>query len=174
MSAPKEPQKSDRTQLVVFGVGANLGDRLASLIAAAKALSEVTGLEVAGRSSVYESEPDGGPPQPDYLNAAVSVRTALSPVELLERALEIERRLGRRRPDTVRWGPRTIDIDLLWMSRGSFDGPGLTVPHPRLCDRPFALIPLLELVPDATDPVSGIGYRTRPAAQARLSPIATL
>ncbi|RLB63758.1 MAG: 2-amino-4-hydroxy-6-hydroxymethyldihydropteridine diphosphokinase [Deltaproteobacteria bacterium] len=169
-----EADESNETQLVVLGLGANLGDRLTTMVAATEALSELAGLQLAGRSSVYQTAPAGGPPQPDYFNAALSVRTRLAPIELLQQALDIERRLGRLRPDAIRWGPRRIDIDLLWMSQGDLDAPGLQVPHPRLCDRPFALVPLLELVPDATDPRSGLRYDTLAAAQVPLPRIGEL
>src|SRR5262245_39837193 len=109
------------------------------------ALEAETGIVVRARSSLYESPPAGGPPQGDYLNMAVAVETRLAPREVLERALAIERALGRVRPDPVRWGPRTIDIDVLWIDGETIDEPGLTVPHPRLAERAFALRPLLDV-----------------------------
>ncbi|MBW2455703.1 MAG: 2-amino-4-hydroxy-6-hydroxymethyldihydropteridine diphosphokinase [Deltaproteobacteria bacterium] len=161
-------------QLGVLGLGANLGDRLANLRAAVAALSEVAELRITGRSSVYETPPAGGPPQPDYLNAAIALETNRSPPELLEQVLTIEQNLGRQRPDAVRWGPRPIDIDILWLARDTCDSPGLKVPHPRLTARPFALVPLLELVPDAVDPTTGRRYDSLTAAQLPLQRIATL
>ncbi len=167
-------RRSEETQRVVLGLGANLGDRLANLRAAVAALRELPQLRVTGRSSVYETPPAGGPPQPDYLNAAVALETHLSPPELLAQVLTIEQSLGRRRPDAIRWGPRPIDIDILWLGQDRWDGPGLTVPHPQLTERPFALLPLLELVPDAVDPTTGRRYDSLPAAQYPLQQVATL
>jgi len=167
-------ERNGEKPLVVLGLGANLGDRLANLRAAAGALGELPEVAVAARSAVYETPPAGGPPQPDYLNAAVAVRTALPLPTLLDELLAVERSLGRRRPDAVRWGPRPIDIDILWSSDGPIDAPGLTVPHPRLTERPFALLPLLELLPDATDPTTGRRYDALPAARHSLPAVATL
>lgn len=108
------------------------------------------------RSRVWATTPIGGPPQPDFLNAAVLVAWAASPLSLLDRLMEIERDLGRVR--AVRNGPRTIDLDLLWIEGLVVDEPRLTVPHPRLHERAFAVRPLLDLVPHAVDPRSGRGY----------------
>lgn len=160
--------------LWVVGLGANLGDRLGQLRGAATALGSVGGVRIEGRSAVVQTPPAGGPLQPDYLNAAVTVRTALSPRLLLDQALRIERNLGRIRPDPVRWGPRTIDIDLLWARGVVVDEPGLQIPHPRLSLRPFALRPLLELVPDACDPVSAVRYADLPDARVELPAVASL
>ncbi|MBW2523841.1 MAG: 2-amino-4-hydroxy-6-hydroxymethyldihydropteridine diphosphokinase [Deltaproteobacteria bacterium] len=153
----------------IVGLGSNLGDRLTHLRRAADALGRVDGIRERGRSRVFETAPVGGPDQPSYLNAAVTIATALPAATLLEHALGIERALGRARPDPVRWGPRTIDIDLLWADQLVVDQPGLRVPHPRLHVRPFALIPLLELAPDATDPTTGQRYADLEAARAELS-----
>ena len=155
---------------VVVGLGANLGDRLATMRQALRSLicAELT---LLATSAVYETPPAGGPPQPDYLNAAAALRARLPPQAVLERALSVERSLGRLRPDAVRWGPRTIDIDLLWASSGCIDEPGLVVPHPRLSERPFALLPLLDVVPDARDPLSGAGYAELEASHTELRPI---
>ena len=153
---------------IVAGLGANLGDRLGGLRGAARALDELRATTVIARSRVYESAPAGGPPQPDYLNAATLLSTHLTPRELLDEILQIERQLGRQRPDPVRWGPRPIDIDLLWGSGLQIDEPGLTVPHPRLAERPFALQPLLDVAPEATDPHTGTPYADLPAAAVAL------
>jgi len=158
---------------VVLGLGSNLGDRLAALRRAAEAIGQLSAVWLDGRSSVYQSPPAGGPSQPDYLNAAIAVRSRRPLGELLGCALAIERRMGRRRPDPVRWGPRPIDIDLLWTNRGPHREPGLTVPHPRLTERPFALQPLLELVPDAAD-AAGRRYLELPAAHAAIERVAAL
>ena len=102
--------------------------------------------DVVARSRVYETAPVG-PPQADYLNAAVLVETSLEPLVLFETMLEIERALGRVRRE--RWGPRTIDLDLLWIEGRTVDAPNLKVPHPHLVERAFALLPLLDVVPGA-------------------------
>jgi 2-amino-4-hydroxy-6-hydroxymethyldihydropteridine diphosphokinase len=107
---------------------------------------------------VGESPPAGGPPQGAYLNAALWLRVDLGPRELLRHALDIERELGRVRPEPVRWGPRVIDIDLLWIRDRIVDEPDLQVPHPRLRARPFALQPLVQVAPDAADPTDGMRY----------------
>jgi len=151
-----------------------LGDRLAALRAAAAAIADQPEIRLVGRSSVYETAPAGGPPQPDYLNAAVLVQAKLAPRALLERAHRVERRLGRHRPDAVRWGPRTIDVDLLWTPQGQVQEPGLAIPHPRLAERPFALVPLLELVADAADPATGRRYAELPAASVPIRRVAWL
>lgn len=137
----------------VIGLGANLGDRLANLRSARSRLREHA--EIVASSHVYETAPVG-PPQPDYLNAAVLIETTLSPRELLQALLEIERAMGRVRD--VRWGPRTIDLDVLWIDGAVVKEDGLEIPHPRLTERPFALVPLLEVAPEAIDPKSGLKY----------------
>ncbi|MCK6460724.1 MAG: 2-amino-4-hydroxy-6-hydroxymethyldihydropteridine diphosphokinase [Planctomycetes bacterium] len=134
-----------------FGLGSNLGDRRAHLDAA------VEGLAAAGQvlavSSFRETEPVGGPPQPRYLNAAVTVETERSPRDLLALAQELERRAGRTRG--VRFGPRTLDVDLLLFGDLLLEEPLLVVPHPRLGERLFVLEPLAEIALDW--PVPGTG-----------------
>ncbi len=138
---------------VVIGLGGNLGDRFANLRLALARL-RACGV-IAGASNVYETPPLG-PPQPDYLNAAVLMETELSPRELLLALLEIERAMGRVRD--VRWGPRTIDLDVLWIEGVVVKEDGLEVPHRQMTERPFALVPLLDVAPEATDPKSGLKY----------------
>jgi 2-amino-4-hydroxy-6-hydroxymethyldihydropteridine diphosphokinase len=113
-------------------------------------------------SRVWESAPVGGPPQGDYLNAAVRLDASLDPLALLDALSAIEHDLGRSR--TVKDGPRTIDLDILWMGALILEHPRLVVPHPRLHERAFALLPLLEVAPFATDPRTGVAY-TVPHAQ---------
>lgn len=134
-----------------LGVGSNLGDRSAHLAAAVRHLSGL-GVPVLRRSRVWESPPVG-PPQPAYLNAALEVETALSAPALLERLLAAEAAEGRVRGE--RWGPRTLDLDLLLHGDERVDLPGLRVPHPRLAERRFALVPLAELAADLVVPGSG-------------------
>ncbi|HTB74979.1 MAG TPA: 2-amino-4-hydroxy-6-hydroxymethyldihydropteridine diphosphokinase [Polyangiaceae bacterium] len=148
--------------LAVVGVGANLGDRLASMRSAAIDLARVARVEKTSR--VYASAPIGGPLQPDFLNAAAAVVYEGAPLDLLDALLAIEARLGRVRGE--RWGPRTIDLDLLWIEGVAIDTPRLVVPHPRLHERAFALVPLLEVVPGARDPRTGVAYEV-PAGSIR-------
>ncbi len=139
----------------VIGMGANLGDRWRALRLAVLGLGDLG--TITAISAVYETDPVGGPPQPSYLNAAVGLRTRRGPVELLVALLEIERAAGRER--RVRWGPRTLDLDLLWIRDLAVRAPGLEVPHPRLAARAFALVPLLDVAPVALDPWTGVTYR---------------
>jgi 2-amino-4-hydroxy-6-hydroxymethyldihydropteridine diphosphokinase len=129
-----------------LGLGTNLGDRLTNLQRAAHLLGRQEGIVVVASSRVYETEPVGGPPQPDYLNAVIEARTTRSPRSLLDACLEVERAMGRERVE--RWGPRVIDIDVLTYGRERVDEPGLEIPHPRMHERGFVLLPLLELTED--------------------------
>jgi 2-amino-4-hydroxy-6-hydroxymethyldihydropteridine diphosphokinase len=138
---------------VVLGLGSNLGDRLAMMRAGVERLRAIAA--VVQVSQVWQSAPVG-PPQPAYLNAAVLVDWTGSAHALLDATQAIEHELGRTRAE--RWGPRTIDIDLLWIDGLAVNDDRLVVPHPELRARAFALVPLLALVPDATDPATGQGY----------------
>ena len=128
-----------------IALGSNLGDRPAHLDGAIAGLESLG--KVVGRSSVYETAPVGGPEQGPYLNAVVVLDTELAAPALLEAMLAIERAAGRVRD--VRWGPRTIDLDLIVYGDEQIDLPGLTVPHPRAAERRFVLEPLAEVWPDA-------------------------
>ncbi len=130
------------------GVGSNLGDREATIRAAISALPGVVAV-----SQLRETDPVGIIEQPAFLNGAVALETELSPRQLLAALLAIERELGRERRE--RWGPRTIDLDLLLYGGETVDEPGLTVPHPRLHERRFALEPLAELAPSLVVPGRG-------------------
>jgi 2-amino-4-hydroxy-6-hydroxymethyldihydropteridine diphosphokinase len=151
----------------VIGLGSNLGDRQANIAAAITAL-RAPDLHVLRSSPLYESPPEGGPPQGDYLNGAVLIVTAIAARELLERCLAVEDSLGRVRPEAVRYGPRTIDLDLLWIEGEAIDEEGLFVPHPHLHERVFALRPLIDLAPDASDFRTGVVFATLPAASASI------
>lgn len=142
-----------------IGMGSNIGDRMEYLRAGLKALlAAAPELIVVGTSSVYESEPVGMTDQDDFYNAAVAVETTLSPHELLRLLHEIEVDNGRQR--LTRWGPRTLDLDILLFSDVAMDDPDLTIPHPRMADRRFALEPIVEIDPGAELPdgrsVSGL------------------
>jgi 2-amino-4-hydroxy-6-hydroxymethyldihydropteridine diphosphokinase len=149
------------TLRAVVGFGANLGDRLATLRAARQEIARVADVERTSR--VYETAPVGLP-QPDFLNAAALVVYPGAPQALLDALLAIEARLGRvRRDRPEKWKPRVIDLDLLWAAGGTVvRTPSLVVPHPHLPERAFALVPLLELVPDAADPHTGLRYVVPP------------
>jgi 2-amino-4-hydroxy-6-hydroxymethyldihydropteridine diphosphokinase len=135
--------------LAYIGLGSNLGDREENLRGALERLNELGRVRV---SSFRETEPVGVTDQPRFVNAAAELETDLSPQDLLARLLEIERDLGRDRARERRWGPRTIDLDLLLYGDQVLDEPGLTVPHPRLDERRFVLEPLHELAPELSLP----------------------
>jgi 2-amino-4-hydroxy-6-hydroxymethyldihydropteridine diphosphokinase len=158
----------DHVRRVVIGLGSNLGDRLANLDAAVARLRADRALHVLRRSPVYETPPAGGPPQGDYLNAAVLLTSSLGGRAILDRTLAIERDLGRLRAAEARWGPRTIDLDLLWIEGEAIAEEGLSVPHPRLSERPFALRPLLDVAPDAVDARTGRPFAALPAASVEI------
>jgi 2-amino-4-hydroxy-6-hydroxymethyldihydropteridine diphosphokinase len=127
------------------GLGSNLGDPEELIRSALELLGAEAGIEVVGVSSLRETDPVGYEDQPRFLNGATELSTELPPQELLERLLAIERRLGRVRREGTRFGPRTIDLDLLLYGQETVEEPGLTLPHPRLHERRFALEPLAEL-----------------------------
>lgn len=137
-----------------LGLGSNLGDRRQLLSAARAGLSTTAGLRVSGASALYQTKPQGGPPgQPPFLNAVLQVETELGPQQLLHICLDLEARCGRRRE--VRWAPRTLDLDLLDHGGAVLAGPELQLPHPRLAERAFVLVPLAELAPAWRHPLSG-------------------
>ncbi len=136
------------------GLGANVGPREKTLRRAVELLAAEDGVEVVGVSTLQETEPVGVVDQPRFLNGAVAVETTLSAPELLDVLLRTERTLGRVR-DGTRWGPRTVDLDLLVYADEVVDEPGLRVPHPRLQERRFALEPLAELDPGLVIPGAG-------------------
>ncbi len=135
-----------------MGLGSNLGERQVWIGQALKRL-EGLGVEVVRRSSVYETEPLGIVDQPDFLNLAVEVETELDPRSLMESCLQVEQSLGRRRGEKN--GPRNIDIDMLYYGDRVTSSPSLTLPHPRIADRAFALKPLAEIASDFLAPDSG-------------------
>lgn len=131
-----------------LGLGSNLGDRASHIAAAIAALAEAGSL--VGVSSLYETAPVGGPKQGPFLNAVVVIDTELTALQLLERCLEVERGRGRERRQ--RWGPRTLDVDILLYGDQTVAEENLTIPHPRMTERRFVLQPLLEAWPNATLP----------------------
>jgi 2-amino-4-hydroxy-6-hydroxymethyldihydropteridine diphosphokinase len=135
---------------VFIGLGSNVGERLKFLQRAMKGLRETIGIEVIQLSSVYETEPVGPADQSWFLNAVVSVATSLRPATLLDHTQTLERALGRQTP--YRWGPRTIDLDILLYGSMQIKTTTLVIPHAELCHRAFVMIPLLELDPDVVLP----------------------
>jgi dihydroneopterin aldolase / 2-amino-4-hydroxy-6-hydroxymethyldihydropteridine diphosphokinase len=142
-----------RRSRVVLALGSNLGDRLETLQRAVDALAATPGVDVTAVSPVYETDPVGGPDQPDYLNAVVLADTSLPPGALLGRAHEIEAAAQRTRE--VRWGPRTLDIDVIAYGDQTSGDPELTLPHPRAHERAFVLAPWLDVDPAAELPGHG-------------------
>jgi len=136
------------------GLGANLGERRETIERAVELLAAAAGVDVLAVSSLRETDPVGFEDQPPFLNGAAAVATELSPRELLDVLLGIERHLGRTR-EGPRFGPRVIDLDLLVYGDAELDEPGLTVPHPRVHERRFALEPLAELAPGLVVPGRG-------------------
>lgn len=134
--------------LVYLGLGSNLGNRLGNLQAGLRRLRPAVRLEAV--SSLYQSEPVGPPGQPPYWNAAARVETSLAPRDLLRLIKRVEWEMGRR-PGVV-WGPRPLDIDILLADGLVLDGPELTVPHPRLAERGFVLVPLAEIAATVEHP----------------------
>ena len=148
-----------------LGLGSNVGDRLAYLQQGVDRLEEERRIRVDAVSSIYETAPVGGPPQDPYLNMALRVATTASPRVLLRACQRAERAAGRVR--TVRWGPRTLDVDVLLYADRRIATRRLVVPHPRLVERPFVLIPLIEVAPGAALPDG----RSLVTVLAKLAPI---
>ncbi len=136
-----------------IGLGSNSGDRLFFLRQSLKLLTQDPGIALLACSRIYETAPVGGPPQGPFLNAACSLRTSLTPVLLLRRLLAVEQDLGRER--RKRWGPRTLDLDLLIYDRVIMHTPALILPHPRMLVRGFVLIPLRDIASEETIPGTG-------------------
>jgi len=137
------------SHLIYLGLGSNQGDRLANLAAARAGLSPE--IQVLKASPIYETEPWGYKPQPAFLNQALQAKTDFLPLDLLQLVKDLEIRLGRQR--TFRNGPRVIDIDILLYDDSIMSLPGLKVPHPRMEERAFVLVPLAEIAPGLIHPV---------------------
>ena len=149
----------------LIGLGGNIGDVRTTLDKAVAAFCDGTEVRLLAQSSDYATPPWGVVAQPPFVNRCISVETLLMPSALLERALTVERSLGRDRSREQRWGPRAIDIDLLAYDDIAIEEPGLTLPHPRLFERAFVLAPLAEIVPDRV--IAGVRVRD---ALARVDP----
>ncbi|MGB0132261.1 2-amino-4-hydroxy-6-hydroxymethyldihydropteridine diphosphokinase [Dokdonella sp.] len=140
--------------LAYVGLGSNLGEPRQQLASALEALDDIDETRVLRQSSFYRSKPWGILEQPDFLNAVAELETRLDPVMLLEELLAVERKAGRQR-DSTRWGPRIIDLDLLIYGMQQIRQDGIEVPHPRLFERSFVVLPLAELRPDLIVPGHG-------------------
>ena len=132
----------------LVGLGGNVGDVRATLNEAVRRFADGVDVKLIARSSDYRTSPWGVTDQPPFINCAIAVDTALPPRALLDRALAVERALGRDRAREQRWGPRPIDIDLLAYEDVVMNEPDLILPHPRLFERAFVLVPLAEIVPE--------------------------
>lgn len=137
-----------------IGLGSNLGDRELKLLMAVAELGKLPGTRVTGVSQFYETEPVGGVPQDNFYNAVARVSTTLSPFLLLDELKRVETEVFKRKP-SERWGARSMDLDILLYGELALDSDRLTIPHPRLAERRFALQPLAELAPDLVHPVLG-------------------
>jgi 2-amino-4-hydroxy-6-hydroxymethyldihydropteridine diphosphokinase len=140
-------------------LGSNQGDRRGHLDAAVSAIDAIPGTRITAISLIRETDPVGPPGQSTYLNGVVSLTTALAPLDLLSHLLGIERSRGRVRPDLQRWGPRTLDLDLLLHGQTVMRHDDLTLPHPRLHERVFVLEPLHDLAPDLVVPGLGTSVK---------------
>lgn len=139
-----------------IGLGANLGDACATVRAALQALARLPQTRLLAGSRLYRTPAWGNQAQPPFINAAAALETTLTPLELLDQLLAVEEQFGRIRLPGERWGPRTLDLDLLLYADSVVDLPRLKVPHPYLHERAFALLPLADVAPDALIP----GYGT--------------
>jgi 2-amino-4-hydroxy-6-hydroxymethyldihydropteridine diphosphokinase len=142
-----QPDMNHTPHRAFIGIGSNLGPRHATIHAGVRDLARVPGIQVVRLSSIIETDPVGPPGQGPYLNAAAELATTLDPHALLNAMLGVERTHGRDRSSGERWGPRTLDLDLLVYDGLTLEEPGLTLPHPRMHERPFVMIPLSEIAP---------------------------
>jgi 2-amino-4-hydroxy-6-hydroxymethyldihydropteridine diphosphokinase len=149
----------------LLGFGGNLGDVRATLAGAVTALCDGSKVQLTARSSDYRTPPWGLADQPPFVNLAIAVGTTLTPRALLDRALTVEAMFGRDRRKERRWGPRTLDIDIIAFDEIEIEEPGLTLPHPHLFERAFVLAPLAEIAPNRM--IKGL---TIAQALARLDP----
>jgi 2-amino-4-hydroxy-6-hydroxymethyldihydropteridine diphosphokinase len=136
---------------VFIGMGSNLGDRALQLQKALELIGVMPSTKILRMSSIYETSPVGIPDQPRFLNAVIELSTSMVPVDLLKEMEKIERELGRM--EITRWGPRTIDLDILLCDDDVIVSDELTIPHPRMTERKFVLVPLAELDPAVVHPV---------------------
>ena len=155
---------SDPVTIAYLGLGSNLGDRLAAIMDGIESLDGAEGVNVRRVATILETEPVGVEGHEPYLNTVVEIESTLSPGALLEACLAVERSMGRERVDGGPVEPRVLDIDLLLIVGQLVDEPGLQVPHPRMHERAFVLVPMVELAPDLVHP--GIGVTMKAALEA--------
>lgn len=142
-----------------ISIGSNIGDRAHYLRESMNLLNSREDTVVEKVSSIYETEPVGYTNQASFLNVVIQIRTALTAENLLAACQEIEQKLGRER--TIRWGPRTVDLDILLYNEEKIETANLSVPHPRMAERAFVLVPLLEIAPNVKSPITGELYAKR-------------
>jgi 2-amino-4-hydroxy-6-hydroxymethyldihydropteridine diphosphokinase len=147
----------DKSVTAYLGLGSNLGDRFLNLREALRRLKDSSGLEISRISPVYETDPVGGPSQPRYLNMVVEIVTKIEARKLLKMCQEIENEMGRVRAE--RWGPRTIDIDIIIYGDMVSSTRELTIPHPLFHEREFVLRPMADIAPDLLHPVLDLSVR---------------
>ncbi len=152
-----------KTYRVFLGLGSNVGDRFRFLQKAADMIKAVPGLRVIWYSSVYETDPWGNADQERFYNAVAEIETELAPVDLLKILKDIETQIGRT-PSAVPWSPREIDLDILLYDGLVVSNETVTVPHPHLHDRRFALVPFREIAPDVVHPINGMTVEEMAAA----------
>ena len=140
-----------------LGLGSNLGNRIKNLEIVILALSKHSDIQVTASSSFYETEPVGYKEQKWFINQVIQIKTSLSPKDLLDVTQKMEERFGRRR--TIRWGPRTVDIDILLYGNLIMNNSSLSIPHPHLTKRRFVLVPLAEIAPSIIHPLLGESIR---------------
>lgn len=145
-------QANNSASKIAIALGSNLGNSLSILESATKALDTIPGIKIVISSSWYQTKAIG-PPQPDYINGCISVLAKQDPHSLLQILLDVEQQFGRTRKE--KWGPRTLDLDLLLYDDLILETPNLQIPHPRIRERAFVLVPLAEIVPLWVEPVSG-------------------
>ncbi|MDH6100807.1 2-amino-4-hydroxy-6-hydroxymethyldihydropteridine diphosphokinase [Anabaenopsis sp. FSS-46] len=140
------------TSLSAIALGSNIGESQAILEGAIKSLEKIPGVTIKAISSWYKTAPVGGPEQPDYLNGCAILEVQLTPEQLLKTLQEIEQEFGRVRKE--RWGPRTLDLDVILFNDLILETPDLQIPHPRMRERAFVLVPLAEIAPEWIEPVT--------------------
>lgn len=154
--------------IAFVGLGGNVGDAAATLREALSELNRLPDTRQLRASRLYRTPAWGRVEQPDFVNAVAKLETRLDARGLLDALLEVERQFGRERDDAqLRWGPRTLDLDLLLFGEGAIDEPGLRVPHPHLHERAFALVPLVEIEPEVVIPGHGTARSALAAVAAR-------
>ena len=144
----------DSPEIAFIALGSNLGDRMRTCLLAIDAMRDLPGTRIDAVSPPFETEPEGPAGQPKFINMACKMATRLEPAALLSELQSIERRFGRKREE--RWGPRTLDLDILLFGSRVIDEPDLVVPHPHMHLRAFVLAPLARMAPDAVHPVLGL------------------